>query len=239
MEALEFHLNHFDGPMDLLMHLLEKNRIDVYDIPINELTDQYLMYLEEAKRMNLEIASHFVLFAAQLVRIKVRMLLPKRKQEEAEEDPRKELVDQIVAYKFFKELSHDLEEIQSTCAHYHARQVDLSRLREKYQRAQVPKDLPVEALLKAFQVLEAYSQEKAQVMVIEKNSFSIEVLREKLLDFCQASSRPTFQGVLRQCLSVDEMITFFLALLECIRQNEITVEQDALFDDIRLHPQAV
>ena len=101
MQTLEFHLDHFDGPMDLLMHLLEKNKIDVYDIPINELTDQYLMYLEDAQSMNLEIASHFLLFAAQLVRIKVKMLLPKRRSEAEEEDPRQSLVDQIVAYRFF------------------------------------------------------------------------------------------------------------------------------------------
>ena len=109
LQTLEFHLDHFDGPMDLLMHLLEKNKIDVYDIPINELTDQYLMYLEDAKSMNLEIASHFLLFAAQLVRIKVKMLLPRRRSQEDEEDPRQSLVDQIVAYRFFKELSGDLD----------------------------------------------------------------------------------------------------------------------------------
>ena len=109
MSNLEFHLDHFDGPMDLLMHLIDKNRIDIYDIPISDLTQQYLMYLEDAESMNLEIASHFLLMASQLIRVKIKMLLPKRRNEENGEDPRTALVDQIVAYKFFKSLSHDLE----------------------------------------------------------------------------------------------------------------------------------
>ena len=238
MQTLEFHLDHFDGPMDLLMHLLEKNRIDVYDIPINELTDQYLMYLEDAQSMNLEIASHFLLFAAQLVRIKVKMLLPKRKSEEAEEDPRQTLVDQIVAYRFFKELSGDLETLAEEAQVYHTRKIDTKALSEKYKRIEPPKGLDARVLLTAFEVLEAYSEEKSRVMVIEKMSFSVEGLKEELMRFCEQSVCPTFQNVLRSCGSTDEMITFFLALLECIRQNEIVAVQHELFGDIWLRPQA-
>lgn len=238
LQTLEFHLDHFDGPMDLLMHLLEKNKIDVYDIPINELTDQYLMYLEDAKSMNLEIASHFLLFAAQLVRIKVKMLLPRRRSQEDEEDPRQSLVDQIVAYRFFKKLSGDLEALRDVSQAYYQRKVDTKALSEKYKKMEPPVGLDARVLLTAFEVLEAYSQEKTEVMVIEKMSFSIEGLKEDLLQFCRQSSCPTFQNVLKGCGSTDEMITFFLALLECIRQNEIVAVQHELFGDIWLRPQA-
>lgn len=238
MQTLEFHLDHFDGPMDLLMHLIEKNRIDVYDIPINELTDQYLMYLEDAQSMNLEIASHFLLFAAQLVRIKVKMLLPKRRDQEEAEDPRQSLVDQIVAYRFFKALSGDMEELMERSARYYQRKVDLKALSEKYKKIEPPRGLNVNMLLTAFQVLEAYSKEKTQVMIVEKMSFSVEGLKQDLLHFCRQSSCPTFQNVLRGCATTDEMITFFLALLECIRQNEIVAVQHELFGDIWLRPQA-
>ena len=187
MQTLEFHLDHFDGPMDLLMHLLEKNKIDVYDIPINELTDQYLMYLEDAQSMNLEIASHFLLFAAQLVRIKVKMLLPKRRSEAEEEDPRQSLVDQIVAYRFFKELAGELESLRDRSADYYQRKVDLSALREKYRKIEPPVGLDPRLLLAAFEVLEAYTEEKSQVMVIEKMSFSIEDLKDNLLRFCHCA----------------------------------------------------
>ena len=238
MQTLEFHLDHFDGPMDLLMHLLEKNKIDVYDIPINTLTDQYLMYLEDAQSMNLEIASHFLLFAAQLVRIKVKMLLPKRRSETEEEDPRQSLVEQIVAYRFFKELAGDLEVLRDGAADYHTRRVDMAALREKYKKIAPPKGLDPRLLLQAFEVLEAYNEEKEQIMVIEKMTFSIEDLKASLLTFCREDRCPTFQNVLRGCSSTDERITFFLALLECIRQNEIVAVQHELFGDIWLRPQA-
>ena len=236
---LEFHLDHFDGPMDLLMHLIEKNRIDIYDIPISDLTQQYLMYLEDAKSMNLEIASHFLLMASQLIRVKIKMLLPKRRNEEDSEDPRTALVDQIVAYKFFKSLSHDLEEVQYTASKYYARTVDMKAMSEKYKKIETPKGLDANVLYNAFKLLEDYSREKTQVMVVEKMSFSIEALKEELLAFCQESSYPTFQNVLKSCRNVEEMITFFLALLECIRRDEIVAVQHEMFGDIWLQRVAV
>lgn len=239
MSDLEFHLDHFDGPMDLLMHLIEKNRIDIYDIPISELTQQYLMYLEDAKSMNLEIASHFLLLASQLIRIKIKMLLPKRRNEQDEEDPRSVLVDQIVAYKFFKGLSQDLEEMQQTASSYYARPVDMKVLGEKYKKIEPPKGLDMNILLNAFEQLADSSKEKKQVMVVEKMSFSIESLKEELINFCQNSSYPTFRTVLENCQNVDEMITFFLALLECIRRNEIVAVQHEMFGDIWLRRVAV
>lgn len=238
MQTLEFHLDHFDGPMDLLMHLLEKNKIDVYDIPINTLTEQYLVYLEDAKSMNLEIASHFLLFAAQLVRIKVKMLLPKRRDQDENEDPRQALVDQVVAYRFFKELAGDLEALREANGETYTRKIDTKALSEKYKKIEPPQGLDAQMLLTAFEVLEAYNEEKAQVMVIEKMNFSIDDLRQNLLTFCQDAVCPTFQAVLQSCHSRDERITFFLALLECIRQHEIVAVQHELFGDIWLRPQA-
>lgn len=234
MKDLEFHLDHFDGPMDLLMHLIEKNRIDIYDIPISELTEQYLMYIDDAKNMNLEIASHFLLLASQLIRIKVKMLLPKRRAESDESDPRTELVDQIVAYKFFKMLSRDLEEIGYKASKYYTRQIDTKALCEKYKKVEPPKGLDPYLLLTAFHLLEDSAKEKTQIMVVEKMSFSIETLKVELLQFCQEASYPTFQMVLKKCKNIDERITYFLALLECIRQNEIKAMQHEIFGEIWL-----
>ena len=234
MQTLEFHLDKFDGPMDLLMHLIEKNRIDIYNIPISELTDQYFAYLDDARSMNLEIASHFLLFASQLIRIKIRTLLPKRRNETVEEDPRQALVDQIIAYKFFKELSTDLEELHSVNLKYYPRKVDKKSLCEKYKKIDLPVGLDPNILSKAFDILEKSYKDKNDVMIIEKSSYSIEALKEDLLDYCRSSSCPTFQNVLKECVTVDEMVTFFLALLECIRQNELIAIQNELFGEIWL-----
>ena len=110
MEDYKFKLDAFEGPMDLLMHLIEKNKIDIYDIPIAELTRQYLDYLDKFREFNMEIASSFLVMAATLLQIKSRMMLPKTKQEETaeEEDPRLELVQRILEYRKFKQVSQVL-----------------------------------------------------------------------------------------------------------------------------------
>ena len=238
MRSLEFHLDHFDGPMDLLMHLIEKSKLDIYDIPINELTEQYLEYLEDAQSMNLEIASHFLLFAAQLIRIKVKMLLPTRRDQQETEDPRQSLVDQIVAYRFFKDLSENLQVLHEQCADYYPRKVDIKMLVDKQKKLELPRGLDPHMLSSVFEVLEACNEEKTRVMVIEKLNFSIADLKKSLLNFCNVSQCPTFQNILRNCTSSEEMVAFFFALLECIRQNEIVAVQHEIFGDIWLRTQA-
>ena len=110
MENYQIHLQSFEGPMDLLMHLIAKNKIDIYDIPIATLTEQYLAYLDEMKRFDIEIASSFLVMAATLLSIKSRMMLPKTvvTEDEEEEDPRKELVERILAYRKYQQASCEL-----------------------------------------------------------------------------------------------------------------------------------
>ena len=110
MENYQIHLQSFEGPMDLLMHLIAKNKIDIYDIPIATLTEQYLAYLDEMKRFDIEIASSFLVMAATLLSIKSRMMLPKTvvTEDEEEEDPRKELVERILAYRKYQRASIEL-----------------------------------------------------------------------------------------------------------------------------------
>ncbi len=110
MENYQIHLQSFEGPMDLLMHLIAKNKIDIYDIPIATLTEQYLAYLDEMKRFDIEIASSFLVMAATLLSIKSRMMLPKTvvTEDEEEEDPRKELVERILAYRKYQQASLEL-----------------------------------------------------------------------------------------------------------------------------------
>ncbi len=103
--SVTFHLESFDGPLDLLMHLISKNKIDIKDIPIAELLDQYLEYLEEMRRMDMDIACEFIVMAAQLIFIKTKLLLPVQKDAETEEDPRQKLVESLLEYQRYKEIS--------------------------------------------------------------------------------------------------------------------------------------
>ena len=109
---LTVKLQVFEGPLDLLLHLLEKNKVNIYDIPIVEITNQYLEYIGEMKRQDLNIMSEFLVMAATLIDIKSKMLLPKEETEEEEEDPRAELVQKLLEYKMYKCMSYELKDRQ-------------------------------------------------------------------------------------------------------------------------------
>ena len=109
---LKVKLQVFEGPLDLLLHLLEKNKVNIYDIPIVEITSQYMEYINEMKRHDLNIVSEFLVMAATLLDIKSRMLLPKEETQEEEEDPRAELVQKLLEYKMYKCMSYELKDRQ-------------------------------------------------------------------------------------------------------------------------------
>ena len=111
--AISIKLEAFEGPLDLLLHLIDKNKVDIYDIPIVEITNQYMEYIQEMQKKDLNIMSEFLLMAATLLDIKCRMLLPVEVNEEGEEeDPRQELVEQLLQYKMYKYMSYELKDRQ-------------------------------------------------------------------------------------------------------------------------------
>lgn len=116
MESINVHLEAFEGPFDLLFHLIEKNEIDIYDIPIAQLTEQYIAFLEQAEYKNMDGMSEFLLMAATLIEIKSKLLLPKQKQEQPQQDPREELVNKLLEYKKFKEITEDFKKREETAA---------------------------------------------------------------------------------------------------------------------------
>ena len=110
--ALQVKLEAFEGPLDLLLHLIEKNKVDIYDIPIVEITAQYLEYIQAMETDDMKIMSEFLVMAATLVKIKSKMLLPRDETKEEEEDPRQELVERLLEYKMYKYMSLDLKDRQ-------------------------------------------------------------------------------------------------------------------------------
>ena len=112
--AISYKLEKFEGPLDLLLHLIDKNKIDIYDIPIVEITNQYMEYIRNMQKEDLNIMSEFLVMAATLLDIKCRMLLPKEETEEGEEeDPRRELVEQLLQYKMYKYMAYELKDRQT------------------------------------------------------------------------------------------------------------------------------
>ena len=132
------HLDNFDGPLDLLLHLIDKNKVDIYDIPIASITEQYMNFIEEAQQMDLDVASEFLLLAATLINIKAKMLLPKKKimQEEEEEDPREELIKRLLEYKFYKEAAETLQAHASFSSNHFLKEIDVATLAKDFTRSE-------------------------------------------------------------------------------------------------------
>lgn len=231
MEAqYRIKLDAFEGPMDLLIHLIEKNKIDIYDIPIAVVTEQYLAYLDQFKEFNIEVASEFLVMAATLLQIKSRILLPKMKPaaQEAEEeiDPRQELVERLIEYRKFKEVSETLHQLADEQAKFFVRSP------QKLDLHYAPLErMEIRILAAAFQtVLEANQSHTA---LVSKEEFSIQ---DKMVDIMRLVSKRRegiwFQRAFNRAGSRAEMIVTFLALLELIKLREVTIEQQHSFAPI-------
>ena len=158
-------LQVFEGPLDLLLHLIEKNKIDIYDIPIVEITSQYMEYIRQMEREDLNVMSEFLVMAATLLDIKCRMLLPKEVNEEGEEeDPRAELVEQLLQYKMYKYMSYELRDRQVDADQYFYREADIPKEVKSYVPAvdldQLLGDVTLVQLRKIFREVMRRQEEK-------------------------------------------------------------------------------
>ena len=222
-------LERYQGPMDLLLDLIRKNEIDIYDIPIFEITEQFLDYMEKANRINLELTSDFILMASTLLEIKSKMLLPKIKfddddEEEDEEDARKELVEKLLEYEKYQQLSGLLKknEEYETRAFYRKKSEmpdfsDKDLLKNDF-------DIKIEKVL--------IRNKNKVVKSIYRENFSVEtainVLKSRLL----INNKFYFTKLLEAYPSREELISLFLGLLELIRNGILSAKQTENFTDI-------
>ncbi|MGP1585548.1 MAG: segregation and condensation protein A [Schwartzia sp. (in: firmicutes)] len=232
MEAYKIQFGTFEGPMELLLHLIEKNQIDVYDIPVAVLTRQYMAYLQEMRQFDIEVASEFLVMAATLLLIKSRMMLPKAPQveEEAEEDPRQELVARILAYQQYKKVSVVLDE----WAQQQSRHVTRLPMALPVRRLP-PENLSVETLWNAFQRLVARRRELTiPEVIVAHETYRVEEQMAKIMEqlAAQGGVLPFFAVFAEGTRAA--LIAGFLALLELIRRKYIFAEQSALFSSIVL-----
>lgn len=224
-------LERYQGPMDLLLDLIRKNEIDIYDIPIFEITEQFLDYMEKANKINLELTSDFILMASTLLEIKSKMLLPKIKfddEEEDGEDARKELVEKLLEYEKYQQLSGLLKknEEYETRAFYRKKS-EMPDFSDK----DLLKDLKVNDLSKAFMNILIRNKNKV-VKSIYRENFSVEtainVLKSRLL----IKNKFYFTKLLEDYPSREELISLFLGLLELIRNGILSAKQTENFTDI-------
>ncbi len=240
--AIPVKLEAFEGPLDLLLHLIEKNKIDIYDIPIVEITAQYLEYIKQMQTDDMNIMSEFLVMAATLLDIKCRMLLPKEVNEEGEEeDPRAELVQRLLEYKMYKYMSYELKD----------RQVDAGRT--MYKGKTLPKEIeeykaPVDMetligdanlgkLQELFKSVMKRQEEKIDPVrssfgKIEKDEIDIEAKSLHIEEYIHTHKTFSFRKLLEKQGSKMELIVTFLVVLEMMKVGKVTIVQENTFDDI-------
>ncbi len=240
--ALSVKLEVFEGPLDLLLNLIEKNKIDIYDIPIVEVTAQYLDYIKQMETDDMNVMSEFLVMAATLIDIKCKMLLPPEVNEEGEEiDPRSELVEKLLEYKLYKYMSYELRD----------RQVDAATVlyRKKYLPKEVAQfvppvnyeeligDMNLSKLHELFKTIIRRQEDRidpirSQYGKIEKEEIDMDMKTLYVRAFAQTHKSFSFTKLLEKQKSRAEIIVTFLIILEMMHDGEITIHQDELFDDI-------
>lgn len=224
-------LEQFEGPLDLLFHLIQRDEIDIRDIPIARITQQFLHYIEMMRLLDLDISGEFLVMAATLMRIKARMLLPTAEPSETdEEDPREELVRRLFEYRQFKEVAGTLGEKES-------------KRRLIYERGVTPSNdeagpLPLRSV-NLFDLLDALDRvlnrlPERNVVEMEKEAYDVEEKMALLIGMVRDARRLLFQRVLEECRSRMEIIVTFLALLELLRMGRLSVNQEQPFAEILL-----
>ena len=239
MSGYSYTLDVFEGPLDLLLHLIEKHKIDIYDIPIVAITSQYMEYLDNWNHFDIHYSSEFLVMASTLLQIKSRMLLPKLEPvAEDEEDPRDELVTRLVEFKAIKEFTQVIMERTHVEASIYTRPEELSQWgQESYYQFDVGK--LYEIFKDTFKRAQEEEPEPPKVQV-EKDAYSLEDMLDSLLLRMRSGERMSFRHLLTSGHNKTEMVTSFMAVLELLKRQEMIILAADREDDIILvHPDHV
>ncbi len=227
MEKMQYKLENFNGPLDLLLHLINKNKVSIWDIPIVEITEQYLEAIEGIEESALEDTSEFLVLAAQLLYIKSKLLLPKPEAEE-EEDPRDELARRLEEYKLFKEASIDLRKNEFSSRYMFFKPEE----KIDFPLPEYDRHHDVDELLEAFKMIMARRERKKKPEkrafsgIVGREKVSVEDMVEKVCKYLAKTPRLPFRSVFKAEDSKPEMIATFLAILEMIKLSKLKAEYD-------------
>lgn len=242
MEQLKVKLEVFEGPLELLLHLIEKNKVDIYDIPIVEITEQYLAYVQAMDTEDMNVMSDFLVMAATLLDIKCKMLLPKQEDEEGEEeDPRTELVEQLLQYKLYKYMSYELKDRQMDAQQTLYKCATLPKEVEEYRPPidyeELLGDMTLPRLYSVFESIVKRQEDRIDPIrnhfgKIEKDEVNLEEKQRYIETYLYEHGKADFQMLLEQGSSRMEVIVTFLVILELMKIGKITVVQEDTFDTI-------
>ena len=240
-------LQVFEGPLDLLLHLIDKNKIDIYDIPIVEITNQYMAYINAMEKEDLNVMSEFLVMAATLLDIKCKMLLPAEVNEEGEEeDPRQELVEQLLEYKMYKYMSYELRDRQvegeRTLYREPAIPDEVLDYVEPVDLDELLGDLTLSKLNRIFKDVMKRQVDKIDPVrskfgKLEKEEVTLPDKLEYVTNYAREHKSFSFRKLLTKQSSKTQVVVTFLAILQLMKEGTILIEQKQPFDDIMIASQ--
>ncbi|MBO5293343.1 MAG: segregation/condensation protein A [Lachnospiraceae bacterium] len=242
--ALSVKLEAFEGPLDLLLHLIEKNKVDIYDIPIVEITEQYLDYIRQMETEDMNVMSEFLVMAATLLDIKCKMLLPKEVNEEGEEeDPRAELVQKLLEFKMYKYMSYELKDRQVDAEKAFYKQPTLPKevadYRQPIDYEELIGDMTLHKLHEIFKSMMKRQVDRIDPIrstygKIEKDEVNMEEKVSYVEDYIRGHKHFSFRALLSKQHGKMEIIVTFLVILEMMKTGRINIVQEEIFDDIMI-----
>lgn len=230
---LDFTIDEFSGPLDLLLHLVKESKMNILDIEIEKITDQYLEYLDKMEKMNLEVTSEYLVLASELMYIKSKMLLPKREKEEdeEEEDPREELINRLLEYEAYKEITKTLKEKEEIRSEIYTKAPgDIKEYIDN--EVNISGELSVDDLVDAFKkFLKRKSEEKPIHTKITEKEITVSERKKRIKDIIHTKKRVSFFELFED-YSKEYIVATFLAILEMAKEKELVISQEKAFDDI-------
>ncbi len=235
-------LQEFEGPLDLLLHLIDKNKVSIFDIPIVEITSQYMEYIQAMETADMGVMSEFLVMASTLLDIKSRMLLPPEKDEEGEpQDPRQELVERLLEHKLYKYMSYELRDRQGDAAKAAYREPDMPPEVLKYREPVDVQTLLSEVTLARLNAIfqDVMKRQEARVDQVrsrfgtmEKEEVDLDETIAHVENYIAGHKKCSFRSLLRNRKSKMQVIITFLTILEMMKTGKIEIEQDDIFADI-------
>jgi len=235
--SYQVKLENFEGPMDLLLYFIRRDELDIYDIPIGQITKDFVDMIEEWKRMNMLIAGEFIVMAASLMRVKAKMMIPPRPELDDEGviiDPRTELMQQLIDYKRFRDAAEMLDSIAGERSHVVPRQFEQDiKVLDGDKIGTLLRDVTLYDLARVFKE----AMENRPVMSqfeLSREPIKLEQQKEFLFKYFDGDGRLKFSTLLKNLKTRLEIIVTFLAILDLVREGTCTFEQNDVFDDIEL-----
>ena len=226
-------INDFEGPMDLLLHLVKENNIDIMELNVESITDQYLNYIKQAEELNLDIASEYLTLAAELIEIKSISLLPKKVvlEDDYEEDPREKLLQRLIEYQKYKEVTNQFKVLEEERKHFYSKSP--SNLKEFQDNTEMNYgDLSLDILMQAFQkFLERKAEEKPLNTKITKKEYSISARSKEIKDILKRKKKVQFEELF-EIVTKDYVVVTFLSILSMAKKGELEITQEDNFSKI-------